>query len=883
MFDLEKEIKEWKKAMRRNPSIDDGDLAELERYLRDKVEDLAGRGMDQEEAFRSAEAEFRRNGALEAAYGHVRAARPGGRFPWQPVRFSPDLLGSYIRVALRRLRFQKTYSLINVGGLALGLACTLMIFLWVRDELSYDRFHTNADRIFRVVFATSDDGSPTNANGSFGVGPALKKDFPEVLETVRVRKMEQNPRRYVGYQDKKFYEPRFIFAEPAVFTVFDFPLVKGDAATALKDPNAVVLTEAMARKYFGDEDPMGKTLEADPYNDGTLMLFRVSGVARNVPRQSHFHFDFLASYSSLREDTKSLDGFYQHFTYVLLKDGPSAASLTPKLPDFLHRNWRKDPWYTIGLQPLLDIHLRSDLRSEIEPQGSILHIYLFTAIALSVLLIACINFMNLATARSAKMAKEVGIRKTIGAARPQLVRQFLGESLSLSAISTCVAILILVLALPWFNRLSGKGLTAASLADPLFLLAAAAVALGVGFFSGIYPALFLSAFRPVQTLKARSGRSAGGALLRRGLVVFQFALSIGIICSTLIIYKQMGYIRSRDLGYDREQIMTIPLNGELRKNYEGFRNELLKNPGIENAATSAYVPTGGSSHYTLKFEGREESLEQVLYVVDKEFVNTYGLRLLAGKTIERPLSKGGSSDFLVSESSMRQAGYATPQDAIGKRVEFGGYRGQIVGVVNDINIYSLHRQPYAITYILTPIVYHDYLSLRIKIRNVPETLDHIRRTWRAMVPSFPLDFVFLDASFMQLHLSEKRMSEIFLIFSVLAILVACLGLFGLAAYTAEQRTKEIGVRKALGASAAGIYILLSQDFLKWVVLANIIAWPVAYYAMSAWLRNFAFRVGIGGWIFLASAGAAFLIAALTVGSQTLRAARSNPVDSLRYE
>jgi len=883
MFDLEKAITEWKKAMRRSASIDDGDLAELERYMRDKVEDLTAQGLSPEEAFRSAEAEFLRAGTLDAAYGHARSARPGRRFPWRPVRFSPDLFWSYVKIAFRRLRLQRTYSLINIGGMALGLACTLMIFIWVRDELGFDRFHTKADRIYRVILSTSDDGLPTNANGSFGLGPALKKDFPEVLETVRIKKMEQNPKRYVGYQDRKFYEPRFFFAEPSLFTVFDFPLVRGDVASALRDPNSIVLTEDMATKYFGDDDPVGKVLEADPYNDGKLMLFRVTGVAKNVPRQSHFHFDLLASYSSLREDTTRLSGMNQHYTYVLLKDRSSAASLAPRLLDFLKRNWQEDPWYTIIFQPLREIHLRSGLRSEIEPMGNRLYVYIFSAIALAVLLIACINFMNLATARSTKRAKEVGIRKAVGAPRSQLVRQFLGESLSTSVISTAGAFLLIALALPWFNRLTGKDLTSSSLADPSLLLAAAVVALAVGIVSGCYPAFFLSAFEPVQALKSRAGVTAAGAVLRRVLVVVQFVLSIGIICSTLVIRDQMTYIRSRDLGFDRDQILVIPLNGEVRRNYEGLRSELLKNPGVENAATSAFVPTGGSAHYTMIFDGGSQRLTQVVLMVDKDFVATYGIRLVAGRTIERPASKDGPWELLISEESAREAGCASPQDAVGKRVDIEGQAGQVVGVVNDINLYSLHTPAYPIVYIVTPVANHNYLSVRIKTPNVPETLAHIQRTWQAMVPSYPLDTMFLDASFEQLHNAEQRMSEMFSVFSVLAIAIACLGLFGLAAYTSEQKTKEIGVRKVLGASASSIYVLLSREFLKWVALANVIAWPLAYYAMSTWLRNFAFRVGIGWGIFVASAAAALAIAALTVGSQTLRAARSNPVDSLRYE
>lgn len=793
------------------------------------------------------------------------------------------MTGHSFKVAFRNMKRHKGYTLINIAGLAVGMACTILILLWVQDETSFDRFHRKADRIYRVVFATSDDGTPTNANGSLGVGPALKKDFPEVIETVRVRKMERSTKRYVGYQDKKFYEPRLFFAESSIFKVFDFPLVRGDSATALEGPDGIVLTEDMAKKYFGNEDPIGKVVEADPYSDGKLMPFRVTGIAKNVPRNSHFHFDFLASYKGLREDTRALSGFYQHYTYALLDRSSSAASLSPRLLDFLRRNWREDPWYTISLQPLLDIRLHSGLRSEVEPTGNILYVYIFTAIALSVLVIACINFMNLATARSARRAREVGIRKVAGAPRSRLVRQFLGESLSLGTVSAAAAILIVIMTLPLFNGLTGKGLTLSSLINPSFIMGAAAIALGVGFISGIYPAFFLSSFQPIRSLKSRAGHAASGAVLRKGLVIFQFALSIGIIFATLVVRKQMNYIRSRDIGYDKEQILAIPINEDLRRNYEGFRNQLLTNPGIENVTTSSYVPTASSMHLNMRFEGQTEGITQVIYSVGKEFANTYGLKLLAGKDIRRSIARDGTSEFLVSELTTREAGYSSPREAVGKSVDFEGYKGHIVGVVEDINIYSLHQEPYPIVYFMSPVEGHNYLSIRVDARSIPQAIGHIRETWRKMVPGLPLDYFFLDASFEQMHVSEKKMSAVFAVFSILAIFVACLGLFGLAAYTAEQKTREIGVRKVLGASATGITVLLSREFLKWVALANLIAWPVAYFAMHKWLQNFAFRVGIGWEIFLASAGAALAISILTVSSQSIKAAVANPADSLRYE
>ncbi|MFC2164583.1 FtsX-like permease family protein [Acidobacteriota bacterium] len=790
---------------------------------------------------------------------------------------------NYVKITLRNLVKHKGYSFINIAGLAFGIACTILILLWVKDELSFDRFHEKADRIYRIVFSTTDDGSPTNANGSFGVGPALKKDFSEVLETVRIRKMGQGVKRYIGYKDKKFYESRFFFAEPTIFKVFDFPLVKGDLTTALNEPNSIVLTEEMATKYFGNEDPIGKIIESDPYNDGELILFRITGIAKNLAHNSHFHFDFLASYSSQKENTNKFPGFYQHYTYVILNSKSSPESLNNKLLGFLHRNWKEDPWYTISLQPLCDIHLRSQLRSEIEANGNILYVYIFTAIALFVLMIACINFVNLTTARAAKRAKEVGIRKVVGARKNQLIHQFLGESLLLSICSALAAIIGVFMILPLFNRLTDKDMTLISLSNPSVVLGGAALVLAVGFISGLYPAFFLSAFRPINSIKFKTAPSASGTVLRKGLVIFQFALSTGIICSTLIVHKQMSYIQSRNLGYDKEKIMVIPLNKNLRQNYEGFRNELLKYPGIENTTTSSYVPTRGSAHYSLRFEENDEDLSQVMYMIDKEFLNTYGLKLLAGTSIQDSFSKDGTISILVSELTTQEAGYSSLQEAIGKSFSLEEDRGQIIGVVNDINIYSLHRPPYSISYVVTPIGRHNYLSLRIIPKNISETISYIQKTWQEMIPSYPLDYFFLDASFEQMHLADKKMSNILSIFSILAIFVACIGLFGLAAYTAEQKTKEIGVRKILGASVSSIYLLLSQEFLKWVVLANIIAWPVAYYAMHKWLQNFAFRTKIGWETFLLSGGVALAIAMVTVSVQAIKATTANPVDSLRYE
>lgn len=806
-------------------------------------------------------------------------------FPFLKASFLGSLymLKNLFKISLRIVKRYKGYSFINIGGLALGITCCLLIFFYIQDELSYDRFHANADRIYRVVFATSDDDTPTNANGSFGVGPALKRDFPEVVDYARIRKMGQGAKRYIGFQDKKFYEEKFFFADPGILTIFDFPLVKGDPATALTEPGSIVLTEKTARKYFGQEDPMGKTIESDPYNNGQLMNFRVTGIAKNTPAQSHFHFDFLASYISQTEDTTRFGGFWQHFTYILLDNKPSAISLEPKLLEFLHRNWREDPWYRLRLQPITDIHLRSGLKSEIEPVGNISTVYVFTAIALFVLIIACINFMNLTTARSAKRGREVGMRKVVGARRLQLIHQFLGESMLFSFIAVSAAVIITIVILPFFNRLTDKQITPEVFNQSFILGGLIVTVLLVGLAAGIYPALFLSAFKPVNILKKGINSRVSGTVLRKGLVTFQFALSVGMIIATLITLNQMQYIRSRDLGYDKEQVLVIPLNKDARSNYAVLKEELLQDPNIENCATSSLVPTRGSDHMSFKFEGKNEYISHVVYFIDKDFIDTLGIEIIAGNTITEALSRESEGEYLVSELSVQEAGFASAQEAVGKGITFDRIKGHIAGVVNDMNIYSLHQQPYAINYMITPIRLHNYLSIRMHPHNIYATLEYINTAWNKQIPAYPLSYFFLDDNFENMHRTDQKMSEVFTVFSILAILVACLGLLGLAAHTAEQKTKEIGIRKVLGAPVSRIYLVVSQDFLKWVAVANLIAWPLTYYLMQKWLQTFVYRLDLGIGVFLAATLISLIIAALTISYQSIKAALSDPIESLRYE
>ena len=797
------------------------------------------------------------------------------------------MIKNYLKIAFRNIKKHKAYSFINISGLAIGMACCLLIVLHIQDELSYDAFHVNADRIFRVVTSTSGDGVPTNATGTFGTGPALKEDFPEVVDFVRLRRMGQGTRIYIGHKDRKYYEERFFFADPGIFTVFNFPLIQGDAEKALSEPNSIVITEDMAEKYFGREDPMGQTLEADPYNSEEMMVFQVTGIAKNVPGNSHFHFDFLASYVNQKEDLTQFSGLYPHYTYVLLQDASQAAGLESQLPDFIRRHYGENFWYSNQLQPIRKIRLYSHLRSEIEPTGNIASVTIFSLVAVIVLAIACINYINLSTALSLKRAKEVGLRNVVGARRKQLIEQFLGESLLVSLLSGLLALFLAALFLPLFNAIADKGVTLDFLTGVTPLASLMGIVAVVGIVSGSYVAFVLSGLTPFQIFKSGSYTSAWKTKLREGMVISQFFLATIMIIAALTAHKQMRFIQTHNTGYNRDEILVIPLNREARAGYAALRSELLMYPTIRNTATSSYVPTRGSLHESVSFEGRDQNLTPVLYFIDKEFIDTYGIQIVHGSDFTQTMSHQSNAEFLVSAQTVTEAGYSGPEEALGKQVQWmsrsGEYSGTITGVINDMNLHSFHRAAYPMILLVTPIEQHDYMSVRLDASQYGKALTTIQSVWKRLVPNYPLDYSFLDASFEALHRADERLNDIFQVFGLTAVVVACLGLFGLAVFTAEQKTKEIGIRKVLGASAFNIYFMLSKDFIKWVITANIVAWPVAYYSMHKWLQSFAFRTRIGWEIFLLSASFALIISLFTISFQSIKAARANPVDSLRYE
>lgn len=790
------------------------------------------------------------------------------------------MLKSYLTIALRNLRRHKGYSFINIAGLAIGMAACVLILLFVRHEFSYDRYHERADDIYRVYMdRTSGEEVIHWARTPAPLAPALADAFPEIRAAVRIRK---NPRTdLVRYGDKEFYEDRFYFADSNVFDVFSFSLKQGNPETALRDPHAVVITEEVARKYFGDEDPVGKVLTFENTVD-----FTVTGILDDVPSASHFVFDFLASFESLKETLGAQRvanwAWVDHHTYVLLEPGSDAAVLESKLPGFLGSAVpeRFASRTVLRLQPLTRIHLHSKLKDEITAISDATYSYILSTVALFILLIACINFMNLSTARSARRAREVGMRKVLGAHRGQLMRQFLGESMVFFLVSFLLSGALVYLLLPLFSDLAGKELSLSQ--DIGFTLAVfVGIALFVGLVAGSYPAFYLSAAEPVKVLKESLGAGRRGGLFRKVLVVFQFAVSIVLIIGTVVISNQLDFFRNTTLGFDAEQVIVIPLRDRaaMRDQMSSMKEALKQNPQVVAVSAASSTP-GTESHMTFPFraEGMDEGIQLPTFLIDVDFAETYDLQIIQGRDLTERLASDSTHALLINEQATRHFGF---EDAVGKPIEGFGEPATIVGVVKDFQFQSLHRPVEPL--VLAPFAFYRFLAIKIRPDRVPETLASIEAVWNQFAPERPFEYSFLDETIDEQYKAEAGLGRIFGYFSGLAVLIACLGLFGLASFTAERRTKEIGLRKVLGASTEKIVFLVSTDFIKLVVMAFVVAAPVAYLIMSWWLESFAHRVDVSLVTFVVAGVGAFIIAALTVSYQSIKAALTNPVETLRYE
>ena len=803
---------------------------------------------------------------------------------------------NYLKIAFRNLRKYKAISFINLFGLAVGFTCCLLILAYILNEVSYDKQHPYADRTYRISRSFhNDEGVESLHLGAIApaFGPYLKTAFPEIEKMTRTL---SNGNTSFVYEDKRFYEDRVFFADESFTDVFKIEVIRGNAKTALAEPYSVMLTEELARKYFGAEDPVNKVVRLD-----NNLPCKVAGVYKSFPSNVHFHPEVLISFNTLKDSAvygeerlRTSWGNNAFFTYIVLPQNYDYKKLEARMPAFLDKYYHfpGEPAGFVGsktthlyLWPLTDIHLRSHLDDEAEENGDIKRVYIFSIVALFILLIACINYMNLSTARSVLRAKEIGIRKAVGAERREIILQFLSESVLLAYVAIFLAILLTAILLPWLNSFSGSDLHMQSLLQWKVLLPLLLTPLVIGIFSGMYPALFMSSFEPVKVLKGLF-KVGGNLSLRKALVVAQFAVSIVLIITTAIVFQQLRYMQEKSLGFDKDRVITMFNTAAFGNRFESFRQELLQHPGVKEVGRSSRIPSGrlldamgigvpaGDSMLFLQLDVKYLS-------VDYNFIPTYGFRLAAGRNYSSAYTTD-SSNFVVNEATVKAIGFKSAQDAIDKPIQYGGRKGKIIGVVKDFHFESLHQQIPALLMTVIPNQY-GRISIKLSGNNLPVTLETVEATWRKFLPEVPYDFTFIDENFAQLYESEQRQKTIFTSFAAIAIFIACLGLFGLSAFTISQRIKEIGIRKVLGAEVSSIVGLLSKDFLKLVAIAALIAFPIAWYAMHNWLSDFAYRIGIPWWIFLAAALIACVIAFLTISFQAIKAATANPVKSLRSE
>jgi putative ABC transport system permease protein len=776
-----------------------------------------------------------------------------------------------------------------------GVACCLTIVLYVLDEISYDRYHDRAEQIYRVGI----DGYINNIafHGVVTCSPmaqTLVREFPEVEAATRLRNFGFPVFRY---EDKVFSEERVFWVDPSFIDVFTVPFIEGDPETALTEPNSIVLTRSMALKYFGREDPMGRSLNADRSRD-----YLITGVVEDVPHNSHFHYDFLASLSTYDDSQSPIWISNNYYTYVLLRKDASPEAFEGKLVELVKKyvgpqikvaaGLTLEQFYESGgkwgyfIQPLTDIHLHSHLEFEIEPNGDIAYVYIFSIIAIGILLVAGVNFVNLATARSVNRAREVAIRKTVGSRRPQLIRQFLAETTLLSFIAVILALIAVQFVLPTFNTITGKDLAIPFMQNAFTIPALFGVVLLIGVLAGIYPAFFLASFDPAIVLKSETMGRTRKSKLRNILVVFQFTVSIFLIIGTFIVNRQLRYIQNKNLGFNKDQIVVVKKTDDIGNQIQAFRQELVKNANVIDATNTARLigETFGNSAYKLAGASGEETHLLWTYFTDPHFADTYQIEMAAGRYFE----EGRQADqqaVVLNETAVKELGLTDP---VGKQIEAlrptRSLTFTIIGVMKDFHFESLHFQirPLIIT-LWPPNNRGRYVSVRVSSEGIRNTLVFLENTWRKFAGNQAFEYEFLDDHFAKIYQSEERTGQIFFSFSLLAIIIASLGLLGLAAFIGEQRTKEIGIRKVLGATDSKIMLLLSRQFTKWVIMSNLFAWPIAYYFMHKWLQRFAFQPGLSVWSFLLASLVVFFVALLTVSYQTVKAARANPVDLLRYE
>lgn len=793
------------------------------------------------------------------------------------------MIKSYFLVALRTLMRNKLHASINIIGLAIGMACCILIALFVQFELGYDRQNKNADRIYRLAV----DLEANNwAISAFPLGRLLKDNYPEVENYTRIKPVDVFMQNSSGALFKN--KEKVFYADSSVFDVLDIRLIKGDPATALAEVNSMVITPKAARAYFGDQDPIGKTL--------TMLSnkkeFVITGIFEPLPSNSHVHMNLMASSESFDPmSAKSQVGFNyltNHYTYLVLPKGIDHLAFEKTISTFLdkYQNLQKgDDPNVIRLQPLTSIHLYSNRGLEIEANGNINTVYVLSAIAFFILIIACINFMNLTTAQSLKRAREVGIRKVVGSAKRQLIFQFLSESVVISFIALALSIIILTLVVPQFNVISGKEIIMNPLENSLIVIVFLGITLFVGIFAGVYPAFFLSSFKPTSVLKGNYIGNTGGQFLRKGLVVFQFAVAFVIMVASYVVYSQLDYMLNKNMGFDREQtlVITMPRDsvGDLT-----IKNEMLRLPGVTGVTRFNEIPGNMVNTTNVWYEGVKDNKAENLYLFsgDADLLKTMDMKLKAGNYFREDTKQFGK-EFVINETAMKHFGW-TPEEAIGKLMEFGertNEPGKVIGVIEDFHFKHLHEAIDPLVLYLNPHYEGHYMAVKVNTSDMKTMVASIERTWKTLLPEREFEYQFLEESFDKLFSQEKRLGQLFNIFSALAIFISCLGLFGLASFTMEQSRKSVAVRKVLGASVFNIVVMMSRSFLKLVVLAMVLASPIAYFAATRWLDGFAYNVGFAWIVFLYAAFVALFVAFATVSYHSIKTATSNPVNSLKAQ
>lgn len=794
------------------------------------------------------------------------------------------MLRNYFKIALRHLQKNKLYAAVNIFGLAIGIASCLLIGLYIWHELSFDRFHKNADRIARVTWHYNfGDAENKTATTGTRVGPEFQRKFPEVEAFTRLLKYP----RVIGYGDKQFEEKNFLYADSAFFTLFSFPLIKGDPKTVLDAKDKLVITKTAAKKYFGVDDPVGKTVKVGGTKD-----FFITGIAKDVPEASQIQFDFVGSFSSLNAAKEEKWSEANYITYLLLRNGNGFSGLQKKIDDYIRKIGKEEmqlegsKFMAYLLEPLTSVHLHSELDG-FEPNNNILYIYILGAVAVLILLIACVNYTNLSTAQSARRSAEISMRKVMGAGKFQVFNQFISESLLLTFLAVLLAVAFSSLLLPYFNQVSGKNLQANLFFSPLLILVLCLAAILIAFAAGAYPALILSGAKLINILKT-GFTFTGSAALRKSLIVFQFVISIFLIIATLVILQQLTYIRNKDLGYNKDQVVVLPVDKQIAERYDAIKKAFAGNPGVVSVAGAYEEPThiGWVDGVTTK-DGKEVTVNAL--PVDVDFVKTMGLKIIAGSdynqtdVLQFDTTNEGANlrySYILNESAAQALGWK-PEEAVGKTIT-KGREGVVKAVVKDFHFRSLHEPINPLVIFMDQRMVGTML-VKIRSENISGSLRHLEATWKSRIQHRPFQYHFLDEDYAELYKAEQRTAGVFTTFSSLAILLACLGLFALTAFTMVQRTKEIGIRKVLGATIADILALISKDFLLLIGLSFLIASPVAFYAANKWLESFTYKINLSWWVFALAGVVTILVAFITISLQAIKTALANPVKSLRTE